>query len=58
MGDLRDIDQKETVTETRRELARAYNWFFAGAPTLWQMKELEKKLMELLRADLRGWESK
>jgi hypothetical protein len=58
MGELCEVDTKDSLTEVRRELARAYNSFFACAPTLWKMKELEKKLIELLRADLRGWESK
>jgi hypothetical protein len=58
MGDLREVDTKDSLTDVRRELARAYNSFFACAPTLWRMKELEKRLMELLRDDLRGWGSK
>jgi hypothetical protein len=46
---MTDLEHQKTINETRRELARAYNAFFAGAQCLGQMLELEKKLIELLR---------
>jgi hypothetical protein len=46
---MTDIERMKFINETRRDLARAYNSFFAGATVNDIMLELEKRLMDLLR---------